>query len=428
MLVSVSYQLLSKCGETLITYLVGLCLTSPSLTERFVRLLLSIERNSTANNLQIHDTPETAWQEHHAHDVICEFLEANSFNTTRHAYGLATALESRTVSGDKGRTINFNAEYDALPGIGHGCGHNLIATASIVGYVTLSHLIKRYSIDATLQLLGTPAEELGGGKVVLLENGAFRGVDVSLMAHPCPISNNGSVEYPGGCAGLLTNSHIGIFATYSGKSAHAGAEPWEGVNALDALVSAYNNVSMLRQQMRPDCRIHGAVIEAPKAANIIPESTKTFYSIRAPKMAAADELAKKVEACLSAGALATGCGYSIKREAAYQDLLPNLPLCEAYKSHMKAAGKDVQVLATEVVRASTDQGNVSHVMPALHPMFGIPCDAGIKIHSKEFAEVAGTEQAFEMAVIVGKALAMTGWDLLTQEGMFEKAKADFERN
>ncbi|UKZ84083.1 uncharacterized protein TrAFT101_000006 [Trichoderma asperellum] len=161
------------------------------------------------------------------------------------------------------------------------------------------------------------------------------------MAHPCPVPNNGSVEYSGGCAGLLINSHIGVFATYSGKSAYAGAEPWEGVNALDALVSAYNNVSMLRQQMRPDCCIYGAVIEAPKAANIVPESTKTFYSVRAPKLAAAKELAEKVEACLSAGALATGCSCSIKREAAYEDLLPNLPLCEAYTSHMKAAGKDV---------------------------------------------------------------------------------------
>jgi metal-dependent amidase/aminoacylase/carboxypeptidase family protein len=169
------------------------------------------------------------------------------------------------------------------------------------------------------------------------------------------------------------------------------------------------------------------VVEAPKVANIVPDRTKVVYSIRAPTISAAEELSGKVDVCLRAGALAAGCSCSIEREDAYADLLPNLTLCQAYSSHMKSLGKDVEVIAKEILGASTDQGNVSHVMPALHPMFGIPCKPGIKIHSREFAEVAGTREAFEAAVVVGKALALTGWDILTQDIMFKRAREDFQR-
>jgi len=379
---------------------------------------------------QIHENPELAWSEHHAHDTICNFLESHSFKITRGAYNFPTSFESRTaipnLAGEKCKTINFNAEYDALPGIGHGCGHNLIATASLVGYLALSHLIKTYEVPAELQLLGTPAEEHGGGKIELFNAGAFKGVDLSLMAHPCPISNDSSVEFLGGCAGVRTTAKVGMAAVYSGKSAHAGAEPWEGINALDALVSAYNNVSMLRQQMSPDCRIHGAVAEAPKVANIIPDSTKVVYSVRGPSINVAEGLASRVEDCLRAGALATGCRCDVERENPYVDLLPNETLCKTYCAHMKRMGKKVEVMAKEILGASTDQGNISREMPALHPMFGIPCEAGIKIHSREFATVAGTKEAFEIAIVVGKALAMTGWDILTKEGTFQNVKKDFE--
>jgi amidohydrolase len=302
----------------------------------------------------------------------------------------------------------------------------LISTASLVGYLALSHLIQTYNVEGTIQLLGTPAEEGGGGKIELLKAGAYKDVDVSLMAHPLPVADDGSVQYPGGCAGVRTNAKQGLSATFIGKSAHAGAEPWHGINALDALVTAYNNVSMLRQQMHPSCRVHSAIVEAPKVANIIPERTKAAYSVRATSLGAAVELTNRVEACIHAGALATGCSCSIDREEPYAELRPVRSLCEAYTSHMKLFGKDVEVMATEILGASTDQGNVSQEMPALHPMFGISCKPGINIHSAEFAEVAGTKEAFDMAVVVGKALALTGWNLLTQNELFFGAKRDFE--
>ncbi|KIW03939.1 hypothetical protein, variant [Verruconis gallopava] len=283
-----------------------------------------------------------------------------------------------------------------------------------------------YQIDGTLQLLGTPAEELGGGKIALLEAGAYKDADVSLMAHPYPVPNDGSVKFPDGCAGLRSNAHIGLSVAYTGRSAHAGAEPWEGINSLDALVSAYNNVSMLRQQMKPDCRVHGAIVEAPKVANVIPDRTSATFSVRAPTIAAAEELAQRVDACLKAGAVATGCECSIKKHPSYADLIPNRTLCESYSSHMRSLGRRVEVMSTEVLGASTDQGNVSYAVPALHPMFGVSCGPGINIHSREFAEVAGTGEAFEAAVVVGKALALTGWDLLTQEATSICTKEDFK--
>lgn len=374
---------------------------------------------------QIHDNPELAWEEHRAHNTLCSFLESHSFQPTRRAYGFDTSFECRTTIGKGGRTINFNAEYDALPGIGHGCGHNLISTASLVAYLALSHLMKSYTVEGTIQLLGTPAEELGGGKIELLKAGAYKGVDVSLMAHPFPVANDGSVLYPGGSAGVRLNAKQGLDATFTGKSAHAGGEPWLGINALDALVSAYNNVSMLRQQMHPSYRVHSAIIEAPKVANIIPQRTKAAYSIRAVTLGEAVALTNKVETCIQAGALATGCSCSIDREEPYAELRLIQSLCETYTLHMKSFGKEVEMMAQEVLGGSTDQGNVSQEMPSLHPMFGVSCKPGINIHSADFAEVAGTKGAFDMAVVVGKALALIGWNLLTQKELFLKVQQEF---
>jgi amidohydrolase len=230
-------------------------------------------------------------------------LNENGYKVTKPAYGLETALEARSGSG--GRLVNFNAEYDALPGLGHACGHNLIATASVTAFLALSAALKELKVPGRTQLLGTPAEESGGGKIALLRAGAYEGVNVSLMAHPGPTVP--SKEGFTGTAGLHTIAHLGIDATFRGRSAHAGINPWNGSNALDALVCAYNNISVLRQQMKPDARVHGCILEAPKVANIIPDLTKVGYSIRSPNAKDVEELGRKVKNCLQAGALATDC-------------------------------------------------------------------------------------------------------------------------
>lgn len=344
---------------------------------------------------------------------------------TRHAYGLKTAFEA--ISGSGGRTVNFNAEYDALPGMGHACGHNLIATASVTGFIALSYALKQFGIDGRVQLLGTPAEEDGGGKIDLLNAGAYEKVDVSLMMHPMS-----DAEYADkgvlGSAGFSSVASYNLQGTYHGVSAHAGATPWEGVNALDALVSAYINISMLRQQIRPPERIHGAIVEAPKpTSNAIPALTKTEYTARSPTIRGARNLGGRIRRCMEAGALATGCKLDIEEKAGYAELRVNEALCSSFQQHMAANG--IKVLKSEgPVAAATDQGNVSYAIPALHAIVGIPADDGSKNHTVGFTKAAGTAVAHERTVVSGKAMAMTGWDVLTNDALYEQVKQDFERD
>ncbi|KAJ5772567.1 hypothetical protein N7520_003096 [Penicillium odoratum] len=261
-------------------------------------------------NHEIWSHPELAYQEHHAHDTICDFLEQQGFTVTRHAYGLDTSFEA--LSGSGGRLINFNAEYDALPDIGHACGHNLIATASIAAFLALSFALKKYDIPGRTQLLGTPAEENGGGKAKLIEAGAYKSVDISLMAHGGPekMDSEPAGDYVG-IAGTLMNARKNLHCEFKGKSAHAGGNPWAGVNALDALVTSYNNVAVLRQQLMPEQRIHVAFTDVPKVANVIPAYTKAFWQVRSPTLKGLNTLVAKVRNCIEAGALATGCEATI---------------------------------------------------------------------------------------------------------------------
>ncbi|KAF4449897.1 hypothetical protein F53441_6902 [Fusarium austroafricanum] len=371
----------------------------------------------------IHENPELAYKEHSAHDAICDLLEGLGYEVTRHAYGLETAFEA--ISGSGGRTVNFNAEYDALPGMGHACGHNLIATASVTGFIALSHVLKSFKVNGRVQILGTPAEEDGGGKIDLLNAGAYDKVEVSLMMHP--MSEDEYVDKGVlGSAGFSNVASYNIQGTYHGVSAHAGATPWEGINALDALVSAYVNISMLRQQILPSERIHGAIVEAPKpSSNAIPALTKTEYTARSPTSRGARDLAGRIRRCLEAGALATGCKLEIEGKAGYAELRVNEPLCSSFQQHIAANG--IKVLKSEgPVAAATDQGNVSYAIPALHAVIGIPVGDGSKNHTAGFTKAAGASVAYERAVLSGKAMAMTGWDVLTDDAFYEQVKQNFE--
>ncbi|KAF5664248.1 amidohydrolase [Fusarium heterosporum] len=352
--------------------------------------VLTLQPKLKSLNSFIHENPELAYKEYKAHDTICHLLEDLGHQVKRHAYGLGTSFEA--ISGKGGRIVNFNAEYDALPGLGHACGHNLIATASVTGFLTLAHALQKFGIDGRVQLLGTPAEEDGGGKIDLLNAGAYESVDVSLMI------------------------------------AHAGATPWEGVNALDALVSAYLNVSMLRQQILPSERIHGAIVQAPKpSSNAIPALTKTEYTARSPTIRGARQLAGRIRQCLEAGALATGCDLKVEEKPGYADLRVNGALCSSFQHHIGANG--IEVMMTDgPVAAATDQGNVSYAIPALHAVIGIPADDGSKNHTAGFTKAAGSAIAYERTVSAGKAMAMTGWDVLTKDAFYDEVKEDFERD
>lgn len=228
--------------------------------------------------------------------------------------------------------------------------------------------------------------------------------------------------------GVAGRSSIACYSTtaiYRGVSAHAGAAPWEGVNALDALVAAYNNISMLRQQIRPDERIHGAVMQAPKITNAIPELTRTKYTIRSPTMKGTKALGERVRRCLEAGAYATGCQIELEDDALYADLIVNKPLSEGFRLFFQDQGLQVLDVVDDPLPGSTDQGNVSHIMPALHAVIGIPVRDNAKNHTRQFTAAAGTEEAHRRTVASGKAMAMTGWMALVDDQFYRRVSDAF---
>ena len=256
-------------------------------------------------NQALHDKPELAYKEFFAHDTLADFLEKQGFTVKRKTYGLDTSFEATIGSG--GRQVVVCAEYDALPNLGHACGHNLIATSSLGAFLGAAHAIKEMGIPGRLRILGTPAEEGGGGKAKLIRAGAFEPRDdvaASIMAHP--ITRHGIGNVPGLAALDLIASHK-FRVEFRGKSAHAAGEPWNGTNALDAAVAAYNNISMLRQQIRPDERVHGVFEAGGTVPNVIPDYTRMNWYVRAPTTEQGEKLQTRVFACIDAAAAATGC-------------------------------------------------------------------------------------------------------------------------
>lgn len=260
-------------------------------------------------NKALHDNPETGFNEFFAHDTLTSFLEKRGFQVKRKTYGLDTSFEATLGSG--GRQVVVCAEYDALPDIGHACGHNLIATSSLATFLGAAHAMSTLHIPGRLRILGTPAEEGGGGKARLIDAGAFNPPDdvaAAIMAHPTASHQIGAAEDNfSGLAGLKLICSHKFQVEFHGATAHAGGEPWKGTNALDAAVAAYASVGMLRQQIRPDERIHGVIEVGGTVANVIPGYTRMNWNVRSATVARADKLLARVKACLEAGALASGC-------------------------------------------------------------------------------------------------------------------------
>lgn len=225
----------------------------------------------------------------------------------RHAYGIETSFEAEYGNG--GRLVVFNAEYDALPGIGHACGHNLIATSSIASFIAVAEAIRDNGVSGRVRLLGTPAEESGGGKIKLIRAGAYQGVDACMMSHPGPASSTKENDKTAldGISAITSLARKKVNVTFKGKNAHAGLNPWDGINALDAVVSSYVNISLLRQQMQQTARIHGVIRNGGMEPNLIPDEASLEYFVRDTSAASVERIAKKIEACFKAGAEATGC-------------------------------------------------------------------------------------------------------------------------
>ncbi|KAE8313103.1 hypothetical protein BDV41DRAFT_588422 [Aspergillus transmontanensis] len=374
-------------------------------------------------NEQIHKNPELAFEEFKAHDNITKLLEDLGFSVTKHAYGLATAFVAEYGSG--GRVVAFNAEYDALPGIGHACGHNLIATSSIGAFLGVVAALKASTRPGRVRLIGTPAEEDGGGKINLIDAGAYEDVDACLMVHPAAHK-----RFPDGVTGVsyvTSNAIVKFRARFTGKPAHAAGAPWQGINALDAVCLSYNGVSMLRQQIQPHERIHGVIVEGGTKPNVITASGTVDYFVRSTSLEEAEALKDRVIKCFDGAAIATGCSVEYETREAYADLRPNKALCANYDSAMETLGFPV-ASSGATQPGSTDMGNVTYVCPGFHGGFAVPADPGAFNHTPSFTKAAGTSKAYELALNTAKGMAVVGWNVLSDDSLAERVRNDFEED
>jgi amidohydrolase len=362
---------------------------------------------------RIHAHPEVAFQEVEAAGWLATYLGERGYQLTTGVGSLPTAF--RATAGAGGPVLAVLAEYDALPGIGHGCGHNIIATAGAGAAAGLIAVIDE--LPGTVQIIGTPAEEVYGGKVAMIREGAFDGIDAAIMTHP---SSRDSV-----LVGALACAELKV--EYAGREAHASAQPERGVNALEALIIAFSAINSLRQHMKRSARVHGIITHGGEAPNIVPGYAAGSFLVRAADDDYLEKLKVRVEGCFDAGAKATGATLKLTwNENQYAAMTTNGPLAEAHRINLSALGREVPQDEEPRALGSTDMGNVSRIMPAIHPMIAIaPQD--VNGHSPQFAEYAASD-AGDRAVIDGaKALAMTAIDYLTNDDLRRLAREEFER-
>jgi amidohydrolase len=362
---------------------------------------------------EIHTHPELNFEEHFAHDLLVEQLRSAGVNTTAHAYGVDTAFEAS--AGDQGFVVAVLCEYDALPGIGHACGHNVIATAGLGAGLAAAAVAAQ--AGGMLRILGTPAEEGGGGKIEMARRGAFEHVGAAMMVHPAD-------------ADLISMDCIALqelHVQFHGKAAHAAAAPWEGRNALDAAVLGYMNIAALRQHIRPTERIHGVFTHGGDKANIVPAETAMEWIVRSATIESLQPLKQRVLTSLESAATACACTVDHEWHShTYADMIDNAPMVAAYVNNAARVGRtvaDPAAVGRRVV-GSTDMGNISHLVPSIHPMIKVAAD-GVAIHTVEFAEWARSPDGDKAVLDGAKMMAMTVVDLWTSADLREATTEAF---
>ena len=359
-----------------------------------------LARELVAVSHEIHARPELAFEEVHASQLLADTARARGLDAKLGAYGLPTAIEASF--GAAGPTVALLSEYDALPGIGHACGHNIIATTALGAALALAELGAR--LPGRVCWLGTPAEERGGGKELMARSGAFEGVDAALMVHPAGVN----------IATMPCLAIAELEVTYFGVASHASAMPERGVNALDALVLGYQAIAALRQHIRPTERLHGIITDGGQAPNVVPERAAGRFYARAADAPALEALKRRVEGCFRAGAEATGARLELEwGDVDYLDLNTSWPLARRYQANAESLGRAFFPFdkLPPGVQGSTDMGNVSHRVPSIHPMIA-SAPPNVSIHNPEFAKWAASELGDRAVLDGAKALAMTALDFL----------------
>jgi amidohydrolase len=361
---------------------------------------------------RIHANPEPAFEEVQAATWVAETLRRHGFEVEHPAGRLATAIRAVRVGGRGGDRprIGILAEYDALPGLGHGCGHNTMAASGAGAAIALAAIADE--LPGEIVFLGTPAEERGSGKAFMIEDGLFAGLDAALMYHPC---DRNHVD----CATLASED---VEVVFHGLQAHAAADPWKGRNALDAMILLFGSVGLWRQQLRPTARVHGIIQEGGTAANIIPDRTKAWFMIRSDDQIYYEEMKERFDELARAAALAAGCEVDVSYSGGAMTMQTNAVLAARWVANAEAAG--IIDVGPDASPGSTDMANVSWVCPTIHPDLAIAPD-GTAGHSIEFRDAAATPRADEVTLLAATLVAQTAYDLFADPELVDAAWREF---
>ncbi|MDQ1145145.1 amidohydrolase [Bacillus sp. SORGH_AS 510] len=363
----------------------------------------------------LYHNPELGDQEFKSMKLLVEFLEENHFSVEKGIVDRPTAFKAVYDSKKEGPTIAYLSEYDALPEIGHGCGHNLIGTMSAGAGVLLSKVVDE--IGGRVVVLGTPAEETNGAKVPMAEQGLFDDIDAAMILHPADES------YESGDSLAMD----AIQFDFRGRTSHAAASPEKGINALDAVIQLFNGINALRQHVTSDVRIHGIIKEGGVAANIVPDKAVAQFYIRAQNRSYLNEVVQKVISIANGASSMTGAEVHISNyELSYDNMVTNQTLSQLFSNNLLSTGVE-KIKKAKNSYGSIDMGNVSHVVPAIHPYIGLD-SPGLIAHTREFADLTITDNSHQILSRGALALAMTGFDLITNKEELEKMKNEFRQN
>ena len=362
---------------------------------------------------EIHAHPELNFEEKFAHARLTQYIADSKIKVDRSAFELETAFDV-SVRGGNGPTVAVLCEYDALPGIGHACGHNIIAAAGLGAGVALSAVAE--VCGGNLRLIGTPAEEGGGGKVEMARKGAFKNIDAAMMIHPSDRD----------LARMNAIAIQQLFVRYQGLAAHAAVSPDKGKNALDAAVLGYMNVAALRQHIKPTERVHGIFTKSGEKPNIVPREAEMDWYVRSDTIESLQPLKARIAKCLEAGAIAADCTISFDwQKNTYADLVDNLPLLTSYVENSAQFGRD---LTTDFLPGtgggSTDMGNLSYLVPSIHPMLQV-APHGVSLHSAQFAEFTASKDADKAVLDGAKIMAMTAIDMWLSDTLSSQVQLAF---
>jgi amidohydrolase len=382
--------------------------------DRILQIAKEIRPDIVALSDAIYANPELGNKEYEASKRHAALLEKYGFTVEKPYLGVPTGYRAEYRSAKPGPHICYMAEYDALPGVGHGCGHNMLGATSIAAGIILSRLVDETGGWAVV--LGTPAEETNGAKVAYAQKGVFRDLDAAIVCHP------GSVEYYKSGTSLAMET---IEFEFTGKAAHAASEPEMGINALDAVIQTFNNINALRQQTKTDARIHGIITEGGEACNVIPEHCVCRFYVRAAKKAYLKHLYEQVVNCGKAAAVATGCKLQMRPfELGYDDLATNEVLNNLFIDCLAEFGVK-EVADPGEASGSVDAGNVSYVCPTIHPYFPIT-EKNVPGHTREFAACTQTEYAKDRMMEAACAMALTGCRIIREPQTLAEIRREFQ--